>query len=1247
MKFLQKYVSRRPNKPFIFITIPVLSMTLLLLFQNFSGLNTIVSRHLTRLNSVFAGAWGFDEMTTLGDDAGGSRRGQVSPDGKVWIRYFEASGNVWQIAAVKPLTKGISLDPVTGSINDFNLDSSLGPRLTLGSSSGLINDNSSYPFINFNYGLGGQLAVTFNPAFATKGILMDANNGSCQIDVQPTFSPRDTARFECLHLLIHQRGYYNYPPQNPICQYTPAPDYGLPSLPCMMMAPLVVLLDRGDLNNPYREPAIIYARLGKFRPMQFKFPDGRQIAMRQKINEYAATSDSGLVFFIHEQANYALNPHPEIAYTFNTRPYLRMAESPDWVSTGWTFSRSLWGLYDDSVSNGPLSNVSVRGLGNGFRKAYPMAQYPFRFSNGVRLRRGLGRYQWFSPEGGEMILNIGARSIATMLGRETRGVMKHLDTPAQLTRTVYCTGLPDTQQICDPAIGKFGNIACTGSNQCGNGSIIGIQEYTSPGSATGFWAAPFTDNDFESATPAFPFNRRVPLRYLLVNNKALALFNPRLDLRGRQMWMFTEVANDDYNDPNFLAFFHMNEALFNKKGPTDCDFGASTYCDIGPLRAFNNVDDRNLPYLIDTSSNSYLGRPSNKNGGTPAKFPFDYWKELGVGERIQGNSEGTGEVNPGYLGRAVHFDSTSFVDIRRNTNPEGNITKEKAAFTVEAAIRLAASLNREYQPTQAIAVTSANYDGLVARQKKSWSFGFEAGRLTFRATMPDQSEAFVQATSPITLSSQDWTHIVATVGFNDPSDNSLSVNLYINGVKAKSGVLKSGAIPIEKLRAVTAAEPELFCMGPGCGAASSTPVWLDEIALSDIARSPYYISAAANRTQGVPGIGAYRSKMEWPPLVGEDTLIGLSKNDLRVPVKLLDLIGGDKTKFRRLVNLGRALFHDPILSSYKVDKHNSRSCSSCHAESRGFASPTNEKLDAALGGGTLRVNTPTILNRLFSIRQFLDTRSSDILDQATGPITNPLEMGSDLEIIMDLINNSTWSPGRTSAFINVPPDKPLIPPTGIRTYKRWFCLAFTNTPDCSVVFTKNELKQALAIYELTLTRTNTPVDQMKLGLPYQDSISRNGYVTSLSEGYRIFQGKGRCIGCHSSSNFSDELLHQSGPLFDNKPLRVKTPTLRGLAMTFPYFHDGSNGNGPVPSWCQFKKGDSERAGQGLCQVVEFYNTGACRMTDTVYVRSYQSINDTGSLAPMQVDDISCDPESVSLGLSGQEKRNLVEFLLNL
>jgi cytochrome c peroxidase len=265
--------------------------------------------------------------------------------------------------------------------------------------------------------------------------------------------------------------------------------------------------------------------------------------------------------------------------------------------------------------------------------------------------------------------------------------------------------------------------------------------------------------------------------------------------------------------------------------------------------------------------------------------------------------------------------------------------------------------------------------------------------------------------------------------------------------------------------------------------------------------------------------------------------------------------------------LGRKLFRDPLLSGQK-----SVSCSSCHDAARAFAD--GQPLSRGSAGRLGARNTPTIVNRGLGAAQFWDGRAPTLEAQALGPIASPLEM--DLPV--------------AEAVTRLDADG---------GYRDWFRLAFARP------ISPETLAEALAAYERTVFSVDSPFDRFIAG-------DTRALAPAALRGLRLFGGKGRCGTCHAGINFSDEAFHVLGlgedpgrAVVTSDPLdrgAFKTPTLREVARTAPYMHDGSL--------------------HTMREVVDFYDQGG---------RPHPNL----------------DPALHPLGLSEGEKGDLVAFLSSL
>ena len=232
------------------------------------------------------------------------------------------------------------------------------------------------------------------------------------------------------------------------------------------------------------------------------------------------------------------------------------------------------------------------------------------------------------------------------------------------------------------------------------------------------------------------------------------------------------------------------------------------------------------------------------------------------------------------------------------------------------------------------------------------------------------------------------------------------------------------------------------------------------------------------------------------------------------------------------VALGDKLFHDVRLS-----KDNSISCASCHDLEKGGTDQLQFSVgvDDAVGD----INGPTVFNAGYQFMQFWDGRAADLEEQADGPVTNPIEMASNWEEVTAKLSEDK---AFTEAFLAVYPDG----------YK------------------KENFVDAIAAFERTLI-TPSPFDAFLKG----DDTALNA---KQKEGYQLFEEFG-CATCHTGvalGGKSFELMGLRADYFGDRGdvikrdygrynvteeeydrYRLKVPTLRNIAVTFPYLHDGT------------------------------------------------------------------------------------------
>ena len=228
------------------------------------------------------------------------------------------------------------------------------------------------------------------------------------------------------------------------------------------------------------------------------------------------------------------------------------------------------------------------------------------------------------------------------------------------------------------------------------------------------------------------------------------------------------------------------------------------------------------------------------------------------------------------------------------------------------------------------------------------------------------------------------------------------------------------------------------------------------------------------------------------------------------------------------VELGKNLFFDPRLSGSQWI-----SCASCHNPALGWS----DGLPTAMGDGMKKLSraTPTILNTAYNKLQMWDGRSKSLEDQATGPIKSKDEMNMDMYILLERL-------------------------AAIPGYKKMFERAY---PDEGI--TEQTVAKALASYERTIVSSEAPFDRWRKG-------DQRAVDASVKRGFALFEGKAKCEKCHQGFNFTDDGFHNIGlknppgmapddGRFAQRKVAVlkgafKTPTLRDIALTAPYMHNG-------------------------------------------------------------------------------------------
>ena len=231
------------------------------------------------------------------------------------------------------------------------------------------------------------------------------------------------------------------------------------------------------------------------------------------------------------------------------------------------------------------------------------------------------------------------------------------------------------------------------------------------------------------------------------------------------------------------------------------------------------------------------------------------------------------------------------------------------------------------------------------------------------------------------------------------------------------------------------------------------------------------------------------------------------------------------------ISLGKKLFFDPILSA-----NNTQACASCHKTPNAFTDDTrfSDGIDGLFGNR----NSMPLFNLAWNYDNtfFWDGRDFGLENQVFEPITNPLEMHTTWEAVTEKLQQHP-------------------------EYPELFNAAFGTQTIDSVLVSK-----AIAQFERTLISANSKFDKFLLGTATLTPEETNGFNIFMDE------SKGDCFHCHGSENnplWTDNKFHNNGldTTFSDLGLgnitgdpadngKFKTPSLRNLAFTAPYMHDG-------------------------------------------------------------------------------------------
>jgi cytochrome c peroxidase len=228
------------------------------------------------------------------------------------------------------------------------------------------------------------------------------------------------------------------------------------------------------------------------------------------------------------------------------------------------------------------------------------------------------------------------------------------------------------------------------------------------------------------------------------------------------------------------------------------------------------------------------------------------------------------------------------------------------------------------------------------------------------------------------------------------------------------------------------------------------------------------------------------------------------------------------------VALGKALFFDPRLSG-----NGSVSCASCHNPALGWSDALHTGI--GINGQRLPRNSPTVANVAYNTQFMWDGRFGSLEQQVLGPMQAEQEMSTDFKHMKVMLD-------------------------ALAGYQAMFAKAYP-----AETVTEQTVAKAIAAFERTVVSNGSRFDKWLAG-------DRRAITPQEWRGFQLFKAadKGNCMACHSGPNFTDNGFHNIGVAQDEPDAgrfkvralpsmksAFKTPTLRDIELTAPYFHDGS------------------------------------------------------------------------------------------
>ncbi|MBQ0048853.1 MAG: heme-binding domain-containing protein [Bacteroidales bacterium] len=278
-------------------------------------------------------------------------------------------------------------------------------------------------------------------------------------------------------------------------------------------------------------------------------------------------------------------------------------------------------------------------------------------------------------------------------------------------------------------------------------------------------------------------------------------------------------------------------------------------------------------------------------------------------------------------------------------------------------------------------------------------------------------------------------------------------------------------------------------------------------------------------------------------------------------------------------DVAKARLGEKMYNDKRISLDGTISCATCHVLEKGGADKTTTRTSEGINGQFGGINAPTVYNACFNVRQFWNGRAADLKEQAAGPPANPVEMG-----------DQTWDQivARLSQDAELVAEfQALFPSEGL---------------------TESTVTEAIAEFEKTLVTPNSRFDQFLKG-------KKDALTAEEQAGYALFK-ENACATCHVGVNMGGktfERLSIFGDYYADRDKQIvynadddglkgftqndadlhkfKVPSLRNIALTAPYFHDGQYNTleEAVAAMARYELG-TEMATEDVQSIVAFLKT---------------------------------------------------------